>query len=98
MVIQGKYIPRNINKILKLGVESFTVNDRSIKVGQPLGVFSGYVFDGVVQQGEENATPVPVWETDGVQAGEARYKDINGDEIINGSDRVNLGNVHPDFI
>lgn len=26
------------------------------------------------------------------------YIDINDDGIINGSDRVNLGNVYPDFI
>ncbi|MDR3308416.1 MAG: TonB-dependent receptor, partial [Tannerella sp.] len=91
-------ISKNLNKILKLGIEDFVISDHIVKVGQPLGVFYGYVFDGIVQQGEESSASVPSWDDDGVQAGEARFQDINNDGVIDNSDRTIINNVHPKFI
>jgi TonB-linked SusC/RagA family outer membrane protein len=90
-------IAKNVNKIIKLGIDNFVISDHIVQEGQPLGVFYGYVFDGVVQPGEESSTAVPSWDDDGVQAGEARYKDIHEDHVIDNSDRTIIGNVHPKF-
>jgi TonB-linked SusC/RagA family outer membrane protein len=97
-------ISKNVNEILKLGVNSFAVSGINgtqahiVQEGQPLGAFYGYVFDGVVQQGGEASTPVPSWSGNGVQAGDAKYVNQNDDHVIDSSDKVILGNVHPDFI
>ncbi|MDR2470462.1 MAG: TonB-dependent receptor [Tannerella sp.] len=91
-------ISANVNKVLKLGIDNFVVSDHIVQEGQPLGVFYGYEFDGIVQTGEEAATAVPSWDDNGVQAGEVRYKDINNDHVIDNDDRTTIGNVHPKFI
>jgi TonB-linked SusC/RagA family outer membrane protein len=91
-------ISKNVNKIIRLGIDNFIISDHIVQEGLPLGVFYGYAFDGIVQQGEESSAPVPSWDDDGVQAGEVRYRNLNDDGVIDNDDRTNIGNVHPDFI
>ena len=80
-------------------------NTNIMREGEPLGVYYGYVYDGVIQEGEEI---IPGnWEK--VPGGE-KYKDINGtrdengdltgepDGKLNGDDRTIIGNPNPDFI
>ncbi|MDU0370003.1 TonB-dependent receptor [Hymenobacter endophyticus] len=63
--------------------------------GQPFGSFFGFVADGLFQTPEDvrnhatqnNAAP-----------GDIRFKDLNGDGIINADDRTFIGNPNPDFI
>lgn len=74
-----------------------------LREGEAVGTFYGYVFDGIFQTDEEAATsPVmPGQEPGGANqagAGDRRYRDVNGDEVINDQDRVVLGNAQPDFI
>ena len=91
-------IAKNANKIIRLGIDNFVISDHIVQEGQPLGVFYGYVFDGVVQPGEESSTATPSWDDNGVQAGEARYKNLSGgDNVIDNDDRTAIGNVHPKF-
>ncbi|OAV74672.1 Outer membrane cobalamin receptor protein, SusC/RagA family [Bacteroidales bacterium Barb7] len=70
-----------------------------VKEGEPLGSFYGYVFDGVVQRGEEASAPKPSWEKGNVQAGDPKYKNTDGDKdnTITESDKVVLGSAQPDF-
>jgi TonB-linked SusC/RagA family outer membrane protein len=93
-------IARNVNRIEELGMEQFETHSNAllVKEGEPLGTFYGYVFDGVVQAGEESATPVPTW-TGSVQPGDARFADRGGSpaSIDPNDDRVILGSVQPDF-
>jgi TonB-linked SusC/RagA family outer membrane protein len=65
-------------------------------VGQPLGQFYGYIFDGVymnqaeLEKGPKHSTS---------QVGTVRMKDLNGDGIIDAAnDRTWIGNPNPDFI
>ncbi|MDR2138308.1 MAG: TonB-dependent receptor [Tannerella sp.] len=93
-------IARNVNRIEKLGTSEFISGSSLVQVGVPLGTFYGYVFDGVVQPGEESATPVPTWLTGdkNVHAGDAKFADRGGDpKTIDTSDRVILGDAQPDF-
>ncbi|MBO9612084.1 MAG: TonB-dependent receptor [Dyadobacter sp.] len=86
----------NRNKVLGLdgGVttERFMTTYTVLKVGQPLGMFKTYVFDGVNQTGE---TILPGY--DG-RIGGHKVKDITGDGQITAADQVLVGNPNPKFI
>lgn len=86
----------NRNKVLSLdgGVtdERFVTTYTILKVGQPLGLFKTYVFDGVNQTGE---TILPGY--DG-RLGGHKVKDVTGDGVINSDDQVIVGNPNPKFI
>jgi TonB-linked SusC/RagA family outer membrane protein len=66
-------------------------------VGKPVGQFFGYVFDRLYTA-EDMADPAIV-KTPQVYEGNVKYKDLDGDGIINDIlDYTILGNPHPDFI
>jgi TonB-linked SusC/RagA family outer membrane protein len=58
------------------------------EAGYEVGSFYLYQFQGVYQQGDTN---IPT----GLQAGDAKYADTNGDGTINEKDRVHVGRVFP---
>lgn len=63
-----------------------------LQEGQPLSAIYGYVFDGIIQQGETySAQPNSV-------AGDPKFKDLNGDGIIDENDRKVLGHGMPSAI
>ncbi|QHV95196.1 SusC/RagA family TonB-linked outer membrane protein [Spirosoma endbachense] len=86
----------NRNKVLDLDggttQERFITAYSVLKVGQPLGVFKTYVFDGINQTGE---AILPGY--DG-RLGGLKVKDINGDGTISAADQVITGNPNPKFI
>ncbi|KGE15623.1 SusC/RagA family TonB-linked outer membrane protein [Sphingobacterium deserti] len=64
-----------------------------LEVGEPLGLFRGYDYLGVWKQGEiEEAA------TYRAQPGDSKYRDVNGDGIIDEQDIVNIGNAQPKFV
>ena len=104
-------VATNKNKIIELGGEAFADVETSsdlfkignvhrLFVGQPIGVFYGYRFDGIFQNEQEvnNGAQGPTnW------VGGQRYKDISGpggvpDGIIDASyDRTIIGDPNPEF-
>ena len=71
-------------------------------VGQPLGSFYGYVADGIIQSADELAalnakSPTKFYQSSGTAPGDIKFKDINGDGVVNDSDRDFMGNPNPDF-
>lgn len=67
--------------------------------GMPIGYFYGYQTDGIFQtQAEVDAHPSQIALGAEAQPGDFRFKDINGDGILNSSDRTNLGNPIPDVL
>lgn len=70
-------------------------------VGQPVGTFYGYVTDGLFRTREElnksgasqglDVKPTGTW------LGDVRYKDLNGDGVIDSKDVTVIGNPNPDF-
>lgn len=62
--------------------------------GYPIGAFYGYVFDGVVQEGEEG---LGFSKGETRDAGHIKYKDLNGNGYIDDGDRQIIGNPNPDF-
>jgi TonB-linked SusC/RagA family outer membrane protein len=97
----------NRNKVLELGGELYkempngddhlkTGSFRRLIVGQPIGVFYGYRFDGIFQNTNETAAQIS--STSPIGVGLRRYKDLNGDKKIDAvNDREILGDANPDF-
>jgi TonB-linked SusC/RagA family outer membrane protein len=87
------------NKITALPENSLTAfpgngNDKVI-LGRSVGSYYGYVADGLFQnQAEVDAHATQ----NGKGIGRIRYKDVNGDGVVNGSDRDYIGISDPDFI
>ncbi|SDS19065.1 TonB-linked outer membrane protein, SusC/RagA family [Mucilaginibacter mallensis] len=114
-------LSRNINKVTSLGAggaqanlseKSYLpqVNDIIEKtvVGQPIGEFYGYVFDGIYSKpsdfltharpADANGNPYPVSAAGGgIWYGDRMFKDLNGDGIIDSRDETALGSPIPKF-
>jgi TonB-dependent starch-binding outer membrane protein SusC len=98
------------NKVISLGLLSGTLDrgfDRigggSLRIAQgaPANFFYGFVTDGIFQNNKEitdhaiqTAGSNP---TTSSAPGDIRFKDLNGDGIINDEDRTNIGNSNPTF-
>jgi TonB-linked SusC/RagA family outer membrane protein len=75
------------------------------QVGKPLALFYGYKWEGNYQLGDFDKSSTDVYTLrDGVPAytgnlkpGNIKYKDINGDSIINTDDQTIIGNPNPKF-
>lgn len=74
--------------------------------GYPLASFFGYTIDGIFQNDAEGRAHAGqfVANTDAAKAanpfnkaGSFKFRDINGDGVINASDRSVIGSPHPDF-
>lgn len=62
-------------------------------VGQPIGHFFGLQVDGIFQsQSEITGSSQP-----SAKPGDFRYRDTNGDKVIDARDRVVLGNPNPKY-
>lgn len=94
----------NRNKVLNLGPDEELLTQGSfipdqatvgiIRIGQPIGLFYGYVTDGLFQVEDDIAnSPQP-----DAQPGDQKYVDINQDGIFNADDRTVIGDPNPDFI
>ncbi|MEO5892166.1 MAG: TonB-dependent receptor [Ferruginibacter sp.] len=64
------------------------------EVGQPIGAYYGYSFDGIYQNAGEIAK-VLFTNPNGTQPGDIRFKDLNSDGQINADDRTFIGNPIP---
>ncbi|MFZ4262930.1 SusC/RagA family TonB-linked outer membrane protein [Sphingobacterium sp. HJSM2_6] len=92
----------NRNEVVKLGTNNTPIGGYSnqgdfnrTEVGQPIGQFYGYIFDGVyMNQQEFDAQP----KHQSSKVGTARMKDLNADGVIDINDRTFIGNPNPDFI
>jgi TonB-linked SusC/RagA family outer membrane protein len=94
----------NRNKLLRLAddtTKSFDINNYNVlQVGQPLGIFKTYVFDGIQQTGE---TIIPGQPVTNPRPGTQKVKDISGpagkpDGIITDADRIITGDANPKFV
>lgn len=61
--------------------------------GQPIGLFYGFIADGILKNGET----APFFEDATVGEGAIRYRDLNGDGLLTEADQTIIGNPNPDF-
>ena len=92
----------NHNTILSLNDNVPMYFDCNIhKVGYPVAAFYGYVTDGIFQTQEEvDQHAVQTIGSDkytSTQPGDIRFKDLNGDGVINEDDRMVLGSPTPSW-
>ncbi|MGB6152970.1 MAG: TonB-dependent receptor [Pricia sp.] len=78
------------------------------EVGEPIGFYFGYETDGIYQTqaavDTDNAAaaaisgdPTTTRQGAAIGPGDIRYQDQNGDGVITGDDRVNIGHYLPNF-
>lgn len=110
-------VSHNVNKILSLGNGDAGANlsqtyngyvfEKTV-VGQAIGSFYGYVFDGIFATSEDfkshalpvdqSGNPYPVSPNGGgIWYGDRKYKDLNGDGVINTKDQTFLGSPLPKY-
>lgn len=97
----------NRNEITKMGTNNTPKGGYSnqedfnrLAVGEPIGIFMGYIFDGVYMTDEEFKSQPKHASS---EIGTVRMKDVSGpngvpDGIIDNNDRVKIGDPNPDFI
>jgi len=105
-------VSRNINKVLYLGAggdgASLVSGNSKTVVGQPIGSFYGYMYDGIFATADDfknhalpadqSGTPRPINRAGGgIWYGDRMFKDLNGDGIIDTRDQTFLGSPLPKF-
>ena len=90
-----------VNEVTELISEAYSGSSQRIgtmtrtSVGEPISYFYGRKVLGIFQNDAEVAAHAT---QDGAGPGRFKYEDINGDGIINDSDRTKIGDPHPDLI
>jgi TonB-linked SusC/RagA family outer membrane protein len=84
------------NEVLSLGGQQYILGSEGnrIEPGHPISSFYGYVADGIFKtQAEVDNHAAQT----GKGLGRIRYKDLNGDNIVDINDRQYIGNPNPKF-
>lgn len=83
------------NKLVKFNDDVHVVGgDFRLIEGQPMGVYYGWISDGIFQTPDEVSNHA-IQEGKGV--GRLKYRDIDGNGVINDNDRCIIGDPNPDF-
>jgi TonB-dependent starch-binding outer membrane protein SusC len=94
-------VSRNRNEVTELYDGQPIGTTFRIEEGKPLGFIYGYVADGIFQNMDEvRAHARQVVHSDPRRAtapGDIRFRDLNGDGIINAEDRQMIGSPWPDY-
>lgn len=69
--------------------------DYLYRTGHPLGANFGYICDGFYTSEEEIANSAVMPGHDNIQPGDLKYRDINGDGVIDDFDQVIIGGEKP---
>ncbi len=88
----GLIFTLNRNKLVDLYGDGQDDITNSLFIGKSLGAIYGYVWDGIVQTGDENYVTNMV-----AQPGDAKYADLNGDKQLTADDRKILGYSKENF-
>ncbi len=91
----------NKNEITDMGATNDVIQgadkQQILRKGESLGAFYGLQFVGIVQQGED-VSKLPTVNGQIPQPGDLKYADIDGNNRIDGNDRIILGSIQPDLV
>jgi TonB-dependent starch-binding outer membrane protein SusC len=94
-------VSKNRNEVTALYNDQPIGTTFRVEVGKPLGFIYGHVTDGIFQSYEEiQAHARQTVHSDPRRAtapGDIRFKDLNGDGVINDDDREMIGSPWPDY-
>ena len=83
------------NKLVKYNDKVNVIGgDFRLIEGQPMGVYYGYITDGIFQDADQVSNHA-IQEGKGI--GRLIFRDINGDGYVNDQDRCIIGDPNPDF-
>ena len=86
------------NRVKDLGGASIIKGGKTVNmVGKEMNSFYGFEMIGVYQTAEECAAD-PIAVANELEPGDLKYKDQNGDGVIDGNDRVCLGSYIPNLL
>lgn len=97
------YITGNLsdvrNKVINLYGNEYLGSHTITREGDPYSSYFGYVSDGLFQSQQEidDAPAVYGGKKENVRPGYIRYKDLNGDHIIDTEDRTIIGDPSPRY-
>lgn len=85
------------NEVKKLhpNLPSLTGQVYKTQPGHPLGAFFGYEMEGIYQNQAEITKQLHATNNPSQKPGDIRFKDQNGDGVINDNDRTFIGNPNP---
>ena len=81
--------------IIQGSFTSNTINSTRTDVGQPISSFYGYIVEGIFQSDEEALAAND--QVGNPQAGDFKFKDVDGDGDVDEDDRTYIGNPTPNF-
>ena len=85
------------NRVKELSGHSIIKGGKTVNiVGKEMNSFYGFKMIGVYQTQEE-VDADPIGKANGCQPGDLKYKDLNGDGVLDGNDRTTLGSYIPNF-
>lgn len=87
------------NKVLALGGDRIAASEErpnQTEAGYPIGYFYGYVVEGIYQSYADKLKSPPVIGYS-YGPGDLKYKDVDGNGVIDAKDRTMIGNPTPDF-
>jgi TonB-dependent starch-binding outer membrane protein SusC len=64
------------------------------QIGQPIGSFYGFIADGFFKDAADVTAHA---KQDGAAPGRIKFRDVNGDGVIDNNDRTIIGSPHPKF-
>ncbi len=98
--ISGNFTTYNNRvKVLPVGAKQYSSEERpnQTEEGYPIAYFYGYIVEGIYQSyADKLASPVMNL-GNSYGPGDLKYKDVNGDGVIDTKDRTMIGNPTPDF-
>ena len=91
----------NKNEITDMGTTNDVIQgsdkQQILRKGESLGAYYGLQFVGIVQS-DEDVTKLPTVNGQTPKPGDLKYADVNGDNKIDGNDRIILGSTQPDIV
>ncbi|AWG23305.1 SusC/RagA family TonB-linked outer membrane protein [Flavobacterium faecale] len=93
--IQNKVLSLNgEGSLIQTGSANALYNISRTVAGQPLASFYGYQMEGIFQnQSEVNSSAI----LPNTKPGDVKYKDLNGDGVINDNDKTFIGSAFPKY-
>jgi len=98
---KNKITSLGISSLLERGFQRITGGSRKTTLGLPADYFYGFVTEGIFQNYKDIAShAVQTAGSDPTKStapGDIKFKDLNGDGVIDDKDRTNIGNANPTF-